>query len=242
MCGGGDGGVGDGAAVAVGTGDVVGEGMAGLFGGGSGIAGTAIAGDVGFGAPTGAAPGATGFGMDAAKAALPQGAISNANIAKGASLAAPPPLGAILGLIGYSGGWEGEPGTVTSGALGGPGADPRPAWMQGQPTYSGPPAPVAPTTTGPTVIDPSIRSGAYYSVERGRTPEEIDAANRLRMAREQAYAKQRAESEAELLKALGRRDVALTGGLGGRLSETQPASEKFVGTPPVLGQSRHYWA
>lgn len=225
------------------TGPGVGEGAAVVTGndaiGGWGLPPGDTPGSHGGGSNVGLAP----SGMDAAKAALPKGAVSNADVAKGVSLAPIPGVSAILGVIGYSGGFDGEGGDVTSGALGGPGADPRPAWAQGQPSYQGPPAPVAQTTySGPTVIEPSIRSGAYYSVERGRTPEEIDAANRLRMAREQAYAKQRAQSEAELLKALGRRDVALTGGLGGRLSETPKASEKFVGTPPVLGQSRHYWA
>lgn len=252
-------GIGEGAAVAGGTtsaSDAAGQGESSYGGSGTGMAQGAV--------PSGSAAvgmGAWGGNMTADNPTQQYGqtipsfapgqhgvptsagfAIPGSDIAKGLAIIAPPPLGTFVSAMNYAGAFEGQGGDI--GAIGGgPGADPRPAYMQGQPssTYAGPQAPPI-SYSGPTVINPEIRSSSYYSVERGRTPEEIDAANRLRAARESAYAKQRADSEAELLKALGRRDVALTGGMGGRLSEQTTSSEKFVGTPPTLGQSRHYWA
>lgn len=128
------------------------------------------------------------------------------------------------------------------GGLGGPGAD---MITRGGSSYAGPRMPpiptAAPATAGPSfpgVIAPTIRTGVGYVAERGRTTEEILAANRLRESRERAYAEQRANAESELLKALSLRDT----GPESKLQEPGTSSSRFVGLPPTLGQSRHRWA
>lgn len=107
-----------------------------------------------------------------------------------------------------------------------------------QPTPSPSPAPT------PNVIPPNeVVVNPTTTVEAGRTPAEIDAANKLRAEREKAYAKQRADAEMQQINALAARDVAYTGGPNARLTPDMRASEKYIGTlPPALGQSRHNWA
>ena len=164
-----------------------------------------------------------------------------------------PLVGPILGGIVNAARGAGQPeGTLPTGdptgpgGLGGPG-DPIDfgQGLNNIDSYRGPISPPVTTVPGFSNLEPitpaTIQTGSPFSVERGRSPSEIDAANRLRISREQAYAKQRADAEAELLKTLGLRDVAYTGGPDSRLATQPPASERFVGKPPGLGQSRHYW-
>ncbi|MFA5132946.1 MAG: hypothetical protein WC444_06495 [Candidatus Paceibacterota bacterium] len=186
----------------------------------------------------------TGFGggasgMDAAEPLLGKSAIKGSDIAQVASMFATPAAAAIIAGMDYAGAFDGIGGNVSSAALGGPGADPRPTYGQ---SYHGPGRPpVGNAMTGsPTsgVIAPTIRTGVEFAAERGRTPAEIDAANRLRISREQAYAEQRTNAESELLKALSLRDPNPEA----NLSESRPASARFVGLPPTIGQARHRWA
>lgn len=107
------------------------------------------------------------------------------------------------------------------------------------PVYSTPTATTSAEKYG--VIAPTTNANMIYGEYKPRTPEQIDADNRLRREREQAYAEQKATSESELLKSLALRDVNYSDP-NARLSEPTTAAERFVGTPPALGQSRHRWA
>jgi hypothetical protein len=140
---------------------------------------------------------------------------------------------------------EGDVGTISTGGIG-PSSGGETPTIEGSGYYGPATAPVqganTTTTSSPYIIPPTItQTGLQYSAERGKTPEEIDAANKLRLAREQAYAKQRANAETELLKSLSLRDVT-SGNPESRLTESQPSAVRFTGLPPTLGQSRHRWA
>ena len=131
----------------------------------------------------------------------------------------------------------GEIGPTSEGNWTNPGPAPR----TNAPTYTQPSGSTYTSPTSSGVIEPTINTNMAYGQHVARTPEQIDADNRLRRAREQAYAQQKAQSESELLKSLAIRDVNYSDP-NARLTEPSTAAERFVGVPPALGQSRHRWS
>uniref|UniRef100_A0A6M3KT27 Uncharacterized protein n=1 Tax=viral metagenome TaxID=1070528 RepID=A0A6M3KT27_9ZZZZ len=210
--------------------------------------GAAAGGYAGLGATAGAPSGQMDEGWGGGQLSYsPFGEAGKAltTLAKPATLVAPA-VGAFLALAGlaaksytYTG--ESTPAPATTDAD-----------REGDMNVSGPGtvaqiAPSAITTIGATPstlepIEPDIlQSLIPTSMRRTLTPAEIDARNALQAERESALTQQRASEEARLLRELSLRDVSQLGGMGGRYVEPTTASERFVGKPPTLGQSTHYW-
>jgi len=152
--------------------------------------------------------------------------------------------GAVLatGALARGGAFSGPPGSIADMSAGGQ-AGPGEAIRTGFGSYTGPrAAPVSAPTVTPNagVIEPgTVTPRVSFNYPPEKDPATIDAENRRRVERAKAYSKEYQKSEAEQLRELAMRDVAYAGGTETKLTQPSEAWKRYVGLPPVMGQSRH---